>query len=302
MKWPVLFVLLGLCFQAEASSEFKNLKVLPSDIGREELKNIMNGWSVALGFRCDSCHWTPTGEFDDLEFELDKKETKKTARKMFQMMTRLNESFFAERETQISCYTCHHGTGDPRPIDEILAASFDEGGVAQVSRTYNDLREQYHGLGAYNFGPWTGLTTVAYRLAEKKQYEEAKALHELNLEHNPDYDGSHFALGVHYISVAPDEEKARHHMKRAMEGNAFWTPRRLLRLAASLESEERPAVAVTTLRLLTEIAPDVAEGHFQLGRALAATGSQDEARAAYRMALHKEPGHEAAKAALEEEE
>ena len=53
---------------------------------------------------------------------------------------------------------------------------------------------------------------------------------------------------------------------------------------------------------MTEIAPEVAEGHYQLGLVLADAGDSAGARAAYLVALEKQPDHKPAKEALEKED
>ncbi len=283
-----------------AQEELKNLQIFPKDISRRELVNIMRGWAGDLGVRCMFCHYSPTGKFDDLEPESDRKETKKTARKMFKMMTELNESFFKDRDTKLSCYTCHHGTSDPRKLDDILAEALAEGGVAEVEKRYRDIREKYHGMGAYNFAAWAGLSTVAGSLGAEERYGEAKILHELNLEFNPDYDFSHYALGCHYLLVQVDKGKARDHFEKAMKGNSFWTPRRMLRLSEKFQKDGESDKVMALLQMVTEVAPDHADGHFHLGNALLESGDLEAARAAYQTALEKAPEHEGAKQALGE--
>ena len=142
----------------------------------------MRAWSGDLGVRCSFCHWGPTDKFDDLVFDSDNKQTKKTVRDMYRMMAEINKTFFATRDAKISCYTCHHGTNDPRRLDDILTEALDEGGVAQVETVYRKIRKKYHGLGAYNFGPWAGLNAIAGLLYEREELENAKFINELNLE------------------------------------------------------------------------------------------------------------------------
>ena len=41
---------------AQIPDEFTNLKVLPEDIGKRDLVNIMRGFAGAIGKRCNYCH------------------------------------------------------------------------------------------------------------------------------------------------------------------------------------------------------------------------------------------------------
>ena len=283
-----------------AQEQPKNLKIFPKDSSRREIVNTMRTWSADLGARCDFCHWGPTKKFDDIQFDSDKKETKKTARKMYKMMTQINETFFAESDTKISCYTCHHGTTDPRKLDDILMEAYAEGGYQRLDETYRKIRKKYHGLGSYNFAPWVGIATVAGKLGAEKKYAESSLLHKLNLEFNPDYDFSHYALGVHNLMDTSDLEKARAHFKSAMEGNDFWTPRRMVGLAQKLKKQNRNKQRKQALEILLELAPGHADGHCEMGNLLLDLGDEAGAREAFQTALEKQPGHEAATKALAE--
>ena len=298
MKNTTALTILVLSGLAIAQEEFKNLEILPKDIKRPQLMKIMRTWSGDLGVRCSHCHWGPTDKFKDLVFESEKKETKKTAREMYRMVTRINRNFFEKRDNQISCYTCHHGTSDPRKLDDILLEAYAEGGITRVDQTYRALRKRYHGMGAYNFGPWAGLTTLAGELFAQERYGDMKLVHQLNLEFNPGFDGSHSALGSYYIFVETNLEKARFHFDKSMAGNAFWTRRRMLELAKQLQKKAMTEESLTTLELLIEIAPNHAEGHFQYGNGLREAGKPDAARKAFQRALEIKPDHEGAAKAL----
>ena len=287
------FVLLFLSLPAFAQ-EFKNLKVLPQDIGRQELQQIMSTWSTDLGFRCTDCHYSPTGKFDDIDFTDDRKRTKKIAREMYQMAAQINQQFFANRSQQISCYTCHHGTSDPRRLEHILLEAYEEGGVTATIDSYRHLRKKFHGYGAYNFGPWLGLSSIAARLSSEQKYAEAVQLHKVNLEFNPNYDGSHFSLGCWYIMGEPNDEKARTHFSAAMKGNSFWTPRRIGSFASLMNEQGKPELGLKAVNLLVEIAPNNADAWFQKGRYLHSGGDMDGARQALQTALGHKAGHKEA--------
>lgn len=85
---------------------FKNLKVFPKEMSRQQLMGIMNGWTRALGVKCDHCHG------DDKS--TDEKPEKDVARAMVKMMQNLraNATDFLpdNRVAKVSCWTCHRGS------------------------------------------------------------------------------------------------------------------------------------------------------------------------------------------------
>ncbi len=85
----------------------KNLKVLPADIGKKELKSIMKGWARGLGVECEFCH-----DMDDKAKDTKKK---KIARTMAKMVKKLNVEYMTKlKDAEITCKTCHHGHEKPK--------------------------------------------------------------------------------------------------------------------------------------------------------------------------------------------
>jgi hypothetical protein len=84
---------------------FKNLKVFPQDMQRQQLMGIMQNWTRALGVACDHCH------VDDKA--ADDKPEKDVARAMVKMMQNLranaNDFLPGDRVQKVSCWTCHRG-------------------------------------------------------------------------------------------------------------------------------------------------------------------------------------------------
>ncbi|SFQ42014.1 c-type cytochrome [Parafilimonas terrae] len=102
---------------------FKNLKVLPKDISKEDLEKVMHGFNKALGVRCNFCH--SPGANGKMDFSSDAKSEKDIARYMLNMTHEINMKYFnpenSERPDTISvvkCVTCHHG--NPHPEDAVL--------------------------------------------------------------------------------------------------------------------------------------------------------------------------------------
>src|SRR3712207_2820300 len=72
---------------AQIPERFENLKVLPADIPRDSLVQIMRSWSFSLGVRCGYCHEGTEGNFN---FKSDAKPEKEKARFMVRMTRDLN--------------------------------------------------------------------------------------------------------------------------------------------------------------------------------------------------------------------
>lgn len=97
---------------------FRNLKVLPQNITREELMLTMRRFNQALGVDCDYCHvvrksddgqWTP-------DFPADEKREKEAGRVMILMTRRINESYLSkipDAHVEVTCWTCHQGEAQP---------------------------------------------------------------------------------------------------------------------------------------------------------------------------------------------
>lgn len=301
MKYVMILLLLPLALFAQDQQppvQYKNLKILPQNITEQQLNSVMNAWSTALGFRCQDCHYTPTGQFDDIDFADDRVENKQTAREMAEMVLSINQQHFAARDQNVTCYTCHHGTNDPRSIEEILQEAFVKGGVDATIETYRKLRERYFGQGAYNFAAYAGLGRIADQLANTGDFGRAKQLHEVNLEFNPEYDGSHFAMGCWYVAYEPNQKRATGHFAAAMKSNAFWTPRRVASFALSMNKEGKPAVGLDALVILANAAPKNTEVLLNLASYAYAVGNAQMAKDALNRALTLDENLQAAREML----
>jgi len=89
---------------------FQNLQVLDPDISKEDLKEIMSGFTEQLGVKCTFCHELG-------EYHLDSNEHKPVARKMITLVNYLRESmelYFVEgtKDNQVGCWSCHRGEAE----------------------------------------------------------------------------------------------------------------------------------------------------------------------------------------------
>ena len=121
----VLFVQASAAY-AQIPDKFINLKVLPKNIGKRDLINMMKGATRGLGVRCTFCHVGEGNDLSTFDFAADEKSHKVTARVMFSMVRQINEEFLpkiaenSEEPPQITCFTCHNGKEHPqlrRPLE-----------------------------------------------------------------------------------------------------------------------------------------------------------------------------------------
>ncbi len=89
----------------------KNIQVLKG-LPASELNPVMDYIAASLGVRCNHCHVVDSTGWQN---EKDDKQTKRTARKMMQMVMDLNAKDFGGR-TKVTCYTCHRGSNEPTAI------------------------------------------------------------------------------------------------------------------------------------------------------------------------------------------
>lgn len=99
-----------------------NLKVLPKDITKAEIEEVMDGFKVALGVNCGFCHAQNASDPSKLDFVSDDNPRKETARWMMKMTQQINKKHFKHRDertgelTQITCATCHNGSEHPTTV------------------------------------------------------------------------------------------------------------------------------------------------------------------------------------------
>lgn len=111
--------------QAESSyssgPEWENLKVLPQDISKDSLMNLMEGYTTALAVKCNYCHVPRKDNPEKLDFASDDKIEKEIARGMITMTQEINEKYFKphfpdpkpEKVAVVNCVLCHRGTSNP---------------------------------------------------------------------------------------------------------------------------------------------------------------------------------------------
>ncbi|MEO6315967.1 MAG: c-type cytochrome [Chitinophagaceae bacterium] len=104
---------------------YKNLKILPKDISKEQLGKVMHGFNDALGVKCSFCH-APSKDtaVHYPDFASDELPEKDIARSMMRMTVKINKKFFSNKKPvfgelmDVSCATCHHGQPHPEEPGE----------------------------------------------------------------------------------------------------------------------------------------------------------------------------------------
>ena len=104
----------------EHNNVYKNLKILPQDISKEQMHDIMESqFGDALGVKCEYCHAKDPAA-DHPDFASDANPKKDIAREMMTMVLQMNKENFKVQQPLIgdslmviTCYTCHHGSAFP---------------------------------------------------------------------------------------------------------------------------------------------------------------------------------------------
>jgi len=235
---------------AQTPEPFQNLQVLPKDIPRDTLLNIMRGFSTALGVRCGFCHVqreVPAGQRESFNFPSDDKVEKRNARVMMRMVRNINQEQLprlAQRHdppVAVTCVTCHRGLPVPTTLGRVLTAALDSGGAPAAVARYRQLRETQMASGRYDFSEGS-LTDLARTLAGQGKTAEAAALLELNAEFYPQSGQIEFQLGEVYLARGERDKAIVHfRMAQAKDPNNPQVARRLQELTGGAAPAPAPA-------------------------------------------------------------
>ena len=123
-KLHLAFILL-LCFGFMSfyilndDPPYKNLKVLPRNISKEQMDSVMKHFTASLGVKCNFCH-SFNQQTKSMDFVTDTNEHKQIARSMIKMTNQLNKKYFdiknsksLDAKLEVSCFTCHNGKEHP---------------------------------------------------------------------------------------------------------------------------------------------------------------------------------------------
>ncbi|MDP3910922.1 MAG: c-type cytochrome [Gemmatimonadales bacterium] len=217
--WLALSVLSST---AQIPDSFTNLKVLPRDITRDSLVQIMRGFSLSLSVRCQYCHVGGDGvSFAGVEFAKDDDPHKRKARFMLRMVDSLNRVVLpnipdlgGRAPLRITCKTCHRNSARPELLTQRLERVRDSLGIEAAVTEYRQLRTDNQFSGRYDFGEWE-MNLWAERLARTGRSADAIQVYELNLESFPRSRSILSALGQ--LHEPTDRAQALEYYRRALE-------------------------------------------------------------------------------------
>jgi len=179
-----------------------NLQIFPKDATRPQVVTVMQGFTQALGVRCQYCHVDDDpGRQNDMAS--DEKPPKKAARQMMLLVRDLNEKLpsavgkTADATTRVGCVTCHRGVAIPKQLADILTDTAAAKGVPAAIEQYRDLRKQYYGAMAYDFSEG-GLLVLAQRLVANNRPDDALSFLQLNTEFYPKSARTYVAMSQAY--------------------------------------------------------------------------------------------------------
>jgi tetratricopeptide (TPR) repeat protein len=177
-----------------------------------DLSKNMQAIAQALGVGCDYCHAAERGS--------GKPEPKKDiARAMMAMTREINTKIQAATGagaavTEVQCVTCHRGVPVPRQLSEILSQTLKTQGAPAAIEQYRELRKQFYGRQAYDFGENT-LIGIAQQITSSRP-SDSIALLQLNLEFYPRSAASYAEIGFAYTRKL-DDDSAIANLEKALD-------------------------------------------------------------------------------------
>jgi hypothetical protein len=198
--------------------KFENLQVLPKDIPKRELVEMMKGFTSGLGQSCEYCHVGEGRDLSTFNFASDEKASKKTARVMMQMVRAINEQYLGNIQTSaktrinVTCSTCHHGQPRPEAIEDVIRTKLSEEGIESAIQKYRDLRKQYYGDYVFDFTE-SPLNRLSTELAQKEKLSDSIALLKLNSEFHSQSAWVEFLLGEVFLKNGMKDDALIHYRK-----------------------------------------------------------------------------------------
>jgi tetratricopeptide (TPR) repeat protein len=173
----------------------------------------MQAIAQALGVTCGYCHVAERGS--------NTPEPKKDIARAMMAMTRdINgriqaaTGLPANQAVEVQCVTCHRGVPIPRPLSDILSGTLKDKGAPAAIDQYRELRKQFYGREAYDFGEDT-LIGVARSVTQIRP-SDSIALLQLNLEFFPRSAATYAEIGFAYTRKL-DDDSAIQNLEKALE-------------------------------------------------------------------------------------
>jgi hypothetical protein len=120
----------------------------------------------------------------------------------------------ANEATRVTCITCHRGVAIPGQLSDIIAKTAVQKSPEAAVAQYRELRTQYYGHQAYDFGEDT-LLAAAQQIVRVKPPASIPILH-LNLEFYPKSVRSYTQIAFAYTRSL-DDESAMATLEKALE-------------------------------------------------------------------------------------
>lgn len=115
----VALMMMSFLITQDEQPMYKNLKILPKNITKEQMDSVMHHFSDAMGQKCNFCH-AFNQDTKKMDFASDEKSEKAAAREMWKMTAKLNSKYFGIKDSkkldarlEVTCFTCHHGKPHP---------------------------------------------------------------------------------------------------------------------------------------------------------------------------------------------
>lgn len=312
-----VWILTAVCQFATAQepTEYQNLQVLDAHISRDELGRLMLQNLQGLGLprrQREGCLYCHVGSMDlpvsEWDFAADDKPAKDKARVMMKMVTDINTNHLAALEDRIdpdfevTCYSCHAGRVDPRPLTAIMLETWREAGAQAAVEKYSALRTLYYAADAYDFRPAT-LINVAATMSNTGAWEDALLIARLNESANPESDiasRARFSLQLHQelslrgvSSVLAKFEELRDSERRGVVDFSV-----LDGLGWSAYRQDQIGTALEIFRRNLALYGDEYIPHESLGDALWFAGAHDAGAEVFDRWVSSHPEHEMARRRL----
>ena len=199
-----------------------NLKVLPKNTSGQEVRTIMDGFTRALGVKCNYCHEdSKAANFGPMDFASDAKKEKLVARTMITMVNNINSIQLKKSRDiesdigEVACVTCHRGAVHIDMIEDILFRTYKHGGLEAAFNRYDELKKKYSGGFTYDFRDHT-LLSFSSKVSDDGNAADALTIVLKNCELFPDSSPSFTFLGNLYLKSG-DNEKAISNFEKAVQ-------------------------------------------------------------------------------------
>ncbi len=187
---------------------FTNLTVVSDDIEPDSLQAMMNSMTDGLGVKCGFCHVREGGKTD---YASDELKHKLVARDMMRMTQQINSEFLSDSGLKVDCFTCHRGMKEPYTLAQVLSKTLERDGLEAMVAKYAELREEYYGRAAYDFGEQTLML-----MATDLDLASGLRLLRINLTHYPESADTHVQLGT-LLLQSGDKEGGIAALEKAVE-------------------------------------------------------------------------------------